>query len=60
MDQDQTKGPDTAEDGRIKALQEALKLAELKIAALQTMIDLAEDKYKIAIRKNSGTKQQER
>lgn len=57
MGEDQTKGPDAAEHGQIKALQEALKLAELKIAALQTMIDIAEDKYKIPIRKNSGTKQ---
>lgn len=57
MEEDQSKGPDAAEDEQIKALQDALKLAELKIAALQTMIDIAEDKYKIPIRKNSGTKQ---
>ena len=60
MQEDQTKLPDAAEHAQIKALQDALKLAELKIAALQTMIDIAEDQYKIPIRKNSGTKQQER
>jgi transposase-like protein len=59
MQEDQTKLPDAAEHAQIKALQDALKLAELKIAALQTMIDIAEDQYKIPIRKNSGTKQQE-
>jgi transposase len=34
-----------------------LRQAQLKIMALETMIELAEDTYKIAIRKNSGTKQ---
>jgi len=34
-----------------------LQAAQLKITALETMIDLAEQTYKIAIRKNSGTKQ---
>jgi transposase-like protein len=34
-----------------------LREAQLKISALETMIELAEDTYKIAIRKNSGTKQ---
>jgi transposase len=37
--------------------EDKLRLAELKIMALETMIELAEDTYKIAIRKNSGTKQ---
>lgn len=36
-----------------------LRHAQLKITALETMIELAEDTYKIAIRKNSGTKQHE-
>ena len=36
-----------------------LKLAQLKITALDTMIDIAEKMYKIDIRKNVGTKQQE-
>jgi transposase len=34
-----------------------LRQSQLKIIALETMIELAEDTYKIAIRKNSGTKQ---
>ena len=34
-----------------------LRAAQLKITALETMIDLAEKTYKISIRKNSGTKQ---
>jgi transposase-like protein len=34
-----------------------LRQAQLKITALETMIELAEQTYKIAIRKNSGTKQ---
>ena len=34
-----------------------LRNAQLKITALETMIELAEKTYKIAIRKNSGTKQ---
>jgi transposase len=34
-----------------------LRQAQLKITALETMIELAENTYKIAIRKNSGTKQ---
>jgi transposase-like protein len=59
MGEDKTTPPDPAEHAQIKALQEALKLAELKVAALQTMIDIAEQHYKIPIRKNSGTKQQE-
>lgn len=60
MEEDQSKPPDATENTQIKVLQDALKLAELKIAALQTMIDLAEDQYKIAIRKNSGAKQSKR
>lgn len=34
-----------------------LRQAQLKIMALETMIELAETTYRIAIRKNSGTKQ---
>jgi transposase len=60
MEEEPKTPPDTAEQAQIKALQDALKLAELKIAALETMIDLAEDKYKIPVRKNSGTRQSKR
>ncbi len=39
------------------ALQKALQEAELKIKALNTLIDVAEDQLKIDIRKKSGAKQ---
>ena len=41
----------------IKALTEELKRTKLKIEGLETMIDVAEDKFKIKIRKKAGTKQ---
>lgn len=40
-----------------EALQKALLEAELKIKALHTLIDVAEDQLKIDIRKKSGAKQ---
>lgn len=40
-----------------EALQKALKEAELKITALNTLIDVAEEQLKIDIRKKSGAKQ---
>jgi transposase len=43
----------------VKALQEALAYAQLKIKALDTMIDIAEEQLKIDIRKKSGAKQSE-
>lgn len=46
-------------DERIKLLQTALDLTQLKVTGLETMIDLAESTYKISIRKNFGTKQHE-
>ena len=39
------------------ALQKALQEAELKIKALNTLIDVAEEQLKISIRKKSGAKQ---
>jgi len=39
------------------ALKKALSEAELRIQALNTLIDIAEQKLKITIRKKSGTKQ---
>lgn len=39
-----------------KALQQALEEAQLKIKALNTLIDVAEDQFKIAIRKKPGAK----
>jgi transposase len=38
-------------------LQKALEEAELKIKALNTLIDVAEEQLKIDIRKKSGAKQ---
>ena len=40
-----------------EALQKALKEAELKITALNTLIDVAEEQLKIDIRKKPGAKQ---
>ena len=42
---------------RKEALQKALKEAELKITALNTLIDVAEEQLKIDIRKKPGAKQ---
>ena len=42
---------------RIKELEEALKLAELKSEAYSKMIDIAEDKFSVKIRKKLPTKQ---
>lgn len=41
----------------IVALKKALEEAELKIKALNTLIDVAEDQFKIPIRKKPGAKQ---
>lgn len=48
------KEPDASQS---VALQKALKEAELKIKALNTLIDVAEEQLKIDIRKKSGAKQ---
>jgi len=42
---------------QLKALTKALAEAELKISGLQTMIEVAEEEFKIKIRKKRGTKQ---
>ena len=42
---------------QLKALTKALAEAELKISGLQTMIQVAEEEFKIKIRKKRGTKQ---
>lgn len=41
----------------LKTLQQQLQEAQLKIAALETMIEIAEKQYKIEIRKKPGAKQ---
>ncbi len=52
---------DRADNGelekRIKELEKQLDLAQMKNVALNTMIDIAEKDYKLAIRKKSGPKQ---
>ncbi len=45
------------ENKAVQPLQKALEDAQLKIEALNTMIDVAEEQLKIDIRKKSGTKQ---
>lgn len=45
------------DDEEKKALKKALEQAELKIKALNTLIDVAEDQFKIPIRKKPGAKQ---
>jgi transposase-like protein len=51
------KGNSTDNNQDIKALQQALEDAQLKVAALNTLIDVAEDQLKINIRKKPGAKQ---
>lgn len=46
-----------AKDRRIRELEAALAEAHLYNRALETMISLAEETYKIPVRKNSGAKQ---
>lgn len=45
---------------QIKELQRQLALSELKVEALETMIDIAEEQLKLDIRKKSGAKQSKR
>jgi transposase len=45
--------PDTEKE----ALKKTLEEAQLKISALNTLIDVAEDQFKIAIRKKAGARQ---
>ena len=42
---------------QVAALQAALKQEQLKAEAFNTLIDIAEERYKIEIRKKSGAKQ---
>lgn len=46
-----------AQEKRIKELEKQLELAQMKNVALNTMIDIAENDYKLMIRKKSGPKQ---
>ena len=45
------------QESRIKKLESELAYERLRTEALSTMINIAEDHFKISIRKKSGTKQ---
>ena len=45
------------QEKRIKELEKQLELAQMKNVALNTMIDIAEQDYKLEVRKKSGHKQ---
>ncbi len=51
-----TSNSENPSNRQIKALINALAEAELKISGLQTMIEVAEEEFKIKIRKKPGTK----
>jgi len=51
-----TDPPESNDSQEYQKLQKQLKEAELKILALETMIDIAEDEFAIEIRKKPGTK----
>ena len=42
---------------RVRELEKQLELAQMKVVALNTIIDIAEKSYKLEIRKKSGPKQ---
>jgi transposase len=44
-------------EAKVKELEKALEYEKMRSLALDTMIDIAEEKLKISIRKKSGTKQ---
>ncbi len=48
-------GPATSEE--VKQLKEALRMAALKIALLETMIDISDEEYGTDIRKKGDTRQ---
>lgn len=51
------KASETPQELELSALKKALEEANLKIKALDTMIDIAEEQLKIDIRKKSGARQ---
>jgi transcriptional regulator with XRE-family HTH domain len=55
MDKEADQQPKEGDEEK-KALQQALEEAQLKIKALNTLIDVAEDQFKIPIRKKPGAK----
>lgn len=44
-------------ENRVKELEKQLELAQMKVVALNTVIDIAEKDYKLVIRKKYGLKQ---
>ena len=54
------KGDEQSLKEQIKELQKRLALSELKVEALETMIDIAEGQLHLDIRKKSGAKQSKR
>jgi transposase-like protein len=56
MDKNEVR-PEAISSEDVKALKKALEEAELKIKALNTLIDVAEDQFKIPIRKKPGARQ---
>ncbi len=53
--EDRTKNQEL--EKRIRELEKQLELAQMKVVALNTVIDIAEQSYKLEIRKKSGPKQ---
>jgi DNA invertase Pin-like site-specific DNA recombinase len=54
---DKPVGQSDLPDSEKEALKKALEDARLKISALNTLIDVAEDQFKIKIRKKAGARQ---
>jgi transposase len=54
---DKPVGQPAQADPEKEALKKALEDAQLKISALNTLIDVAEDQFKIKIRKKAGARQ---
>jgi len=53
--EDRTKNQEL--EKRVRELEKQLELAQMKVVALNTVIDIAEKNYKLEIRKKSGLKQ---
>ena len=51
------RADNTELEKRIEELEKQLELSRMKNVALNTMIDIAEQDYKLSIRKKSGPKQ---
>lgn len=47
----------SSREKEVETLKKALELATMKVAALETLIDVAEDRHNIDIRKKTGSKQ---